>query len=246
MNAARLSVTQIRTCFTRLCLIRTCFRRIRQGLSGIYAPRGGPWSRVLILCLAVAVPYAVLPSPALAQPDSVRTEILIERGLPPDHTPRKALFRAMALPGWGQWYNDQYYKIPIVYAGLAGLTYSVLRNHDQYKLYQRAHLFRISEERLENEGDPNPYAQFEPQYRIVQSDLGSPGTEINSRVLRSRRDRFRRWRDLSVVGSGVFYALSIVDAYVSAHLLTFDVGDELSVNVVPSPLGNSMAVRVRF
>lgn len=153
----------------------------------------------------------------------------------------------MVVPGWGQSYNDQYYKIPIVYAGLAGLTYSILRNHDQYKLYQRAHLFRISEERVNRDQiDSNPYPQFEPQYRTVQTQLGASGTDIQSSVLRSRRDRFRRWRDLSVVGSGVFYALTLVDAYVSAHLLTFDVGGDLSMKVAPSPLGNSMALRLRF
>jgi hypothetical protein len=200
-----------------------------------------------MVCLGGAILLAAWPTASAAQPDSVRTRILVERGLPADHTPRKALLRGVVLPGWGQFYNDQYYKIPIVYAGLAGLTYSILRNHDQYKLYQEAHLFRISEERLnQDQIDRNPYPQFEPQYRRVQSQLGAPGTEIQSAVLRNRRDRFRRWRDLSVVGSGLFYALTLVDAYVSAHLLTFDVGDELSVKVMPSPLGNSMALRLRF
>ena len=200
-----------------------------------------------MVCVGAAILFAAWPSGVTAQPDSVRTRILVEQGLPPDHTPRKALLRGMVLPGWGQLYNDQYYKIPIVYAGLAGLTYSIVQNHDRYKLYQQAHLFRISEERLSrDETDSNPYTQFEPQYRTVQSQLGAPGTEIQSAVLRDRRDRFRRWRDLSVVGSGVFYALSLIDAYVSAHLLTFDVGDKLSVKVVPSPLGNSMALRLHF
>lgn len=211
------------------------------------ASLGAVWAHVVALCLCLLVLSAVVPAPAAAQPDSVRTRILVERGLPPDHTPRKALLRGMVLPGWGQFYNDQYYKIPIVYAGLAGLTYSIFRNHDQYKLYQEAHLYQISEERLsQGQIDSNPYPQFEPQYRTVQSQLATPGTEIRSAILRDRRDRFRRWRDLSVVGSGVFYALTLVDAYVSAHLLTFDVGDELSVKVVPSPFGNSMAVRVHF
>ncbi len=212
-----------------------------------FSKRIRAWTRTLVVCIGVAIVFAAWPSTATAQPDSVRTRILVERGLPPDHTPRKALLRGMVLPGWGQLYNDQYYKIPIVYAGLAGLTYSILQNHDRYKLYQQAHLFRISEERLSrDEIDGNPYTQFEPQYRTVQSQLGAPGTEIQSAVLRDRRDRFRRWRDLSVVGSGVFYALTLVDAYVSAHLLTFDVGDKLSVKVVPSPLGNSMALRLHF
>lgn len=185
--------------------------------------------------------------PVSAQPDSVRTRILVERGLPPDHTPSKALWRAFALPGWGQFYNKQHYKIPIVYAGLAGLTYSILYNHDQYKLYQRAHLFKISEDRVASgQLDSNPYIQFRSQYRLVQQRVSALNAEIPAQRLRSQRDRHRRWRDLSVVGTGLFYVLSVVDAYVSAHLLTFDVGDELSLKVMPSPLGNSAAVRLRF
>jgi hypothetical protein len=54
-----------------------------------------------------------------AQPDSVRTALLKEKGFSPDHSPRGALWRAAAAPGWGQLYNRQYYKIPFVYAGLA-------------------------------------------------------------------------------------------------------------------------------
>jgi hypothetical protein len=208
---------------------------------------GGAGMRITLLLLIAMVGAGLWTAPAAAQPDSVRTRILVERGLPEDHSPRKALWRAFALPGWGQLYNDQYYKMPIVYAGLAGLTYSILRNHDRYKLYQRAHLFKISEERVASgQLSSNPYLQYRTQYRLVQQSISTLNAEIPSRTLRSQRDRYRRWRDLSVVGTGLFYVLTVVDAYVSAHLLTFDVGDELSLKVVPSPMGNSAAIRLQF
>ncbi len=200
----------------------------------------------LLASLLVAITGGAVPS-ACAQPDSVRTRILEERGLPPDHAPRKALWRAFAAPGWGQIYNDQYYKVPIVYAGLAGLIYNVVRTHGNYRLYQRAHLYRISEERVASgQLASNPYLEFRDQYRLVQEQVSSPGFDIQARSLRSQRDRYRRWRDLSIVGGGLFYVLSVVDAYVSAHLLTFDVGDELSMSVMPSPRGNALRLRIRF
>ena len=191
------------------------------------------------------------PRLAEAQPDSVRTAILQERGLPPQHSPRRALWRAAAAPGWGQVYNRQYYKLPFVYAGLAGLAYALYTNNDRYLLYRHAHLYKLEEEQTPDE--PNPFAQFEDEYNAIVADVGG---DLQARLLRAERDRFRRWRDLSIVGVGLFYALTLVDAYVSAHLLTFDVGDDLALRVRPhGPLvspphttssGTGLSVTLRF
>ncbi len=159
-----------------------------------------------------------------------------ERGLPLDHTPRKALWRAFALPGWGQWYNRQYYKIPIAYAGLGGFTAAILTTNQRYLRYRHAALFKLSQERGEN-----AYLQFEDEYQRIRSEVGG---EVSSSVLRQERDRFRRLRDLSVIGLGLYYGLTVLDAYVSAHLLTFDVGEDLSMQVLPVPGGVTAALRV--
>jgi hypothetical protein len=176
--------------------------------------------------------WAAVPLSSVAQPDSVRAQILRERGLPPSHTPSKALWRAAALPGWGQVYNRQYLKLPVVYAGLAGIGYAVFWNNDRYLQYRHAHLFRLEQERTPDA--PNPYSQFEDEYQDIVSDVGG---DLSARQLRQQRDKLRRWRDLSIVGAGLVYVLTIVDAYVSAHLLTFDVGDDLAVNVRPQGPG---------
>ena len=163
-----------------------------------------------------------------AQPDSVRTQILRERGLPPTHTPTRALWRAAALPGWGQVYNRQYLKLPFVYAGLAGMGYAIVWNNSRYVQYRHAHLFRLEQERTPDA--PNPYAQFEGEYQAIVDDVGG---NLSARQLRDQRDKLRRWRDLSIVGTALVYALTLVDAYVSAHLLTFDVDDQLALNIRP-------------
>jgi len=163
-----------------------------------------------------------------AQPDSVRAEILKEKGFSPDHSPRGALLRSVAVPGWGQVYNRQYYKLPFVYAGFGALGFRAYQAHQEYLLFKRAHLFGRGPELVE-EGEPNPYQQYEAQFNEVTDRLG--GGRLGA--MRDRRDQYRRQRNLSIVGTGVFYALTVLDAYISAHLLTFDVGDGLTLRVRP-------------
>ncbi len=196
-------------------------------------PRGW-WLAVLAALLLIGLGRV---EPAVAQPDSTREAILRAKGLPPDHTPEKALKRAVVLPGWGQYYNRQYYKIPLVYAGLAGFAAAIVYTNDRYLLYRHAYLFKAYE------GPDNPYVEFEDEYRMLEERVGG---EIRANVLRREREKYRRYRDLSVVGLGLYYALTVLDAYVSAHLLTFDVGEDLSMHVHPSAQGVTARFRWRF
>jgi len=171
-------------------------------------------------------------STARAQPDSVRAALLKEKGFSPDHSPRGALWRAAAAPGWGQVYNRQYYKIPFVYAGLAGGGYAIYEMNRRYLLFRHANLYKIGQG-----GGDNPYGKFEDDYNQAVERLGGEqrtGGDVSGRQLRTLRDKYRRWRDLSILGTGLFYALTILDAYVSAHLLTFDTGGDLALDVRPT------------
>lgn len=176
-----------------------------------------------------------------AQPDSVRTALLEKEGYPSDHSPRNALWRAAALPGWGQVYNRQYYKLPFVYGGLAGGGYAIYEMNRRYLLYRHANLYQIGKNRKEDEDAKNPYGHFQDDYDEVVAQLGgAQAGSVSGRQLRTLRDKYRRWRDLSILGTGLFYALTVLDAYVSAHLLTFDVGD-VALRVRPTGGGRLMA-----
>lgn len=197
---------------------------------------------VFALVVVVGVAFAV-PKAAQAQPDSVRTQILEARGFSPDHSPRGALWRGAAVPGWGQVYNRQYYKLPFVYGGLAALGYAVYTMHQRYGLHQRAAIFARGQRLTNQEGDIPPviseWQSYEGDYAEVVRRAGGSTDDLSTlplspSQLRQQRDKFRRWRDLSIVGTGLFYALTLVDAYVSAHLLTFDVGEDLAVRVHPT------------
>ena len=126
-----------------------------------------------------------------------------------------------ALPGLGQVYNGKWWKVPIIYGAFGGLIYSAVWNHGKCATYRDAYLIRIDD-------DPTTTDQFEGRY----SDAN----------LRELVDFYQRNRDLSLVFTGVIYALNIIDAGVDAHLKDFDVSDDLTLKVRPTlePMGVNM------
>lgn len=223
----------------------------RTGLHGdgvaenLFAVRCPPMSavRFLLALLVVVGGLIVAPGGAQGQPDSVRAEILREKGFSADHSPRGALWRSAAVPGWGQVYNRQYLKLPLVYGGLAALGYAIYSMNQNYGLHRRAAIFARGQS-LTNQNEDLPpviadWQSYEGDYATVVREAGGSTGDLTSLPLspsqvREQRDTFRRWRDLSIVGTGFFYVLTLVDAYVSAHLLTFDVGGDLALDVRPT------------
>ncbi|MFT6209893.1 MAG: hypothetical protein ACJAYA_000537 [Bacteroidia bacterium] len=129
------------------------------------------------------------------------------------HSPFKATVMSAALPGLGQVYNGKWWKVPIIYGGFGGLIYSSVFNDLQCRTYKEAYLIRIDD-------DPATIDQFEGQF-----------TDANLLELVSR---FQRNRDLSLIFTGVLYALNIIDATVDGHLKDFDVSDDLSLKIRPT------------
>ena len=135
------------------------------------------------------------------------------------HNPGKAAMYAAVFPGLGQIYNKKYWKLPLVYGALGAGIYAITFNHDQYKIYLDGFYTRI---------DDNPVNdQFVGVY--------------DERQLIELQNIYRRWRDLSIILTGVAYGLQILDAYVDAHLFYFDVSDDLTLNWQPSILSNQYA-----
>lgn len=119
----------------------------------------------------------------------------------------------MALPGAGQFYNKSYWKIPVIYAGFAGMGYLVHFNNTRYQQYKKAYILRVDD-------DPATVDEFVDQYS--QDDL------------QTLKSFYRRNRDLSYIVAGLIYVLNIIDASVDAHLFYFNVNDDLSMNLQPS------------
>lgn len=192
--------------------------------------RSTAWLVVLLGC-------ALAPARTHAQPvvaaDTVFAASEAPARLP---SPRGALLRGAVLPGWGQVYNGQLYKLPVVYGALGGLVVLAARYHADYRLYGCAFRWRVYQDEPEH-----PYPACEDEYAQVRD---AQGGDVSAFVLREVRQKKRRGRDLSVIGVGVVYGLTLLDAYVSAHLLDFDVGEDLTLRLAPAPTGFTATLRL--
>lgn len=215
-------------------------------------------SRRAACLLAICIAGLLAVSPVFAQnaetpPDTTQEEsggsFWWSNRLPEDHSPTGALWRAAVLPGWGQFYNRQYIKMPVAWAGIGAVTGLAYFNNQQYLTFRRAALYaQYVDEEVK---DPAFRASYEKEYQRALR-LRGYGTEPRSKPenkqvasdFRTIRDIYRRNRDLSYFGIGIVYGLTILDAYVAAHLLDFDVGEDLTVSVYPMPHGVSAALRV--
>jgi hypothetical protein len=114
------------------------------------------------------------------------------------------------LPGAGQAYNRKYWKLPLVYGGVVGFYYWISYNHKFYIQFRDLYLEGLlSSKNLQN---------LDP---------------VTARA-KDLQNFYRRTRDLAIILSGVFYLLTIVDAYADAHFRSFDITEDLSLYIKPS------------
>ncbi len=126
-------------------------------------------------------------------------------------SPTKAAMLSATLPGLGQIYNRKYWKVPIIYAGLGAVGYFINFNNTEYQKWRKAYTYRV-------DGNPN-----------TVDDFPNHSTE----VLRRAMNYYRRNLEISYIAGGFIYLLGILDAVVDAHLMDFDVSEDLSINVQP-------------
>ncbi len=163
----------------------------------------------------------ILPAKILRTNDSIKLS-----AFKPD--PTRVVWMAAIIPGYGQIINRKYWKLPIVYGGFLGCAYAVSWNSNMYQTYLTAYRDILS-------GDPanTSYLQLIPTGRTMDS-FG--GTSAFTAILKSKQENYRRYRDLSIIATVAYYALTIVDAFVDAQLYDFDISPDLSLRVQPTLL----------
>lgn len=128
------------------------------------------------------------------------------------HSPKKAAWMSALLPGLGQIYNRKYWKLPIVYAGLAVVGYLSYDYYTRFNRYKQSYMFRTGID--PNANDYYPYI-------------------LSSETLYQNWDFYRRNFEITIIAGSLFYVLNIIDAAVDAHLYRFDISDDLSLRVEP-------------
>ncbi len=125
------------------------------------------------------------------------------------NAPAKAAFYSALVPGLGQAYNKKYWKIPLVYIGLGASIYYYSFNQKEYKGFRNEYKKRLAGTSA-GENDAT-YGDFSDDQLI-------------------RGQKFhQRNRDLSALITAGIYLLNIIDANVDAHLMQFNVNDNLTL-----------------
>ncbi len=145
--------------------------------------------------------------------------------------PQRALWLALVIPGGGQIYNRKYWKLPLVYGGFMGCIYAMRWNNMMYKDYAQAYLDIM---------DDDPGTASYNKFLHLGRQITPQNQERYKTIFKKRKDRFRRYRDLSFFVMLGVYAISVIDAYVDAELSAFDLSKDLSLRVRPGVIGNSM------
>lgn len=144
-------------------------------------------------------------------------------------SPKRALWLALVLPGAGQVYNRKYWKLPIFYGGFVGCIYAMTWNNQMYHDYAQAYL---------DITDNDPKTQSYNNFLHLGTTITPSNEERYKNIFKQRKDRYRRWRDLSIFTSIAVYALSVIDAYVDASLSDFDISDDLSLHIAPTVISD--------
>jgi len=135
------------------------------------------------------------------------------------HIPSTATKRSALIPGWGQAYNKQYWKIPLVYGIIAIPTAAYIYNNDMYQKTKFAYEAKFKEAA----GDPSDIAKIDPLLK-----------NLSASSLQSYRNIFRKDRDYSIMWFILTWGINVIDATVSGHLKEFEINNDLSFKIQPT------------
>ncbi|MEN3322888.1 DUF5683 domain-containing protein [Mariniflexile soesokkakense] len=150
-------------------------------------------------------------------PEAISVDSVIEIKNPYNPlSPAKAAFYSAVLPGLGQAYNKRYWKIPIVYGGLATGIYFYSTNNKEYNRYRDAYKSRLA-------GFKTDEFYFDSQ----GNQLSTP--RVTTDGLQRGQKFYRKNKEISLLVTLGIYALNIIDANVDAHLMQYNVDENLSL-----------------
>ncbi|MDE5773559.1 MAG: hypothetical protein K2H86_03780 [Muribaculaceae bacterium] len=151
--------------------------------------------------------------------------------------PSRAVWLSALFPGLGQIYNRRFWKLPIIVAGFMGLGYGTAWNARMFSDYSLAY-----QDIMDDDPDTKSYMDFFPP--TVSED--SLDKSWLAQTFKSRKDYYRRNRDLCIICCVGVYLLCMVDAYVDAHLTHFDISPNLSMDVAPAIISDPLDAKPKL
>ncbi len=125
--------------------------------------------------------------------------------------PGRATLYSALLPGLGQIYNGELFKVPIYWGGMMASVHYLMNFNTNYKRFKRIH---------------NEATSTDPEI--------SANVPISGETAKWYRDVYRRYRDYSIVATALVYLLQVIDANVFAYMHDFEVTDDISMRIEPA------------
>ena len=167
----------------------------------------------LILLLICNINFSQRIQNNLAIKDSVfkqsKRSLRLKRLINDPLTPSKAAFYSAIIPGLGQAYLGKAWKIPIIYSAIGASLYYFDLNNKEMNEYRNAYKRRLN-------------GFFDDRFL----ELAIP---ITTEQLLLGMEFHKNYRDIALVLAALSYMHNILEANVSAHLLQFNVSEDLSV-----------------
>lgn len=137
---------------------------------------------------------------------------LFSQNIATKHSSKKASTLSAILPGAGQVYNKQAWKIPIIYAGAGVATYLAINNYNNAVKFKTEYYNRIE----------NNTAELLTDY-----------SKYSDESILSLYNAYNKNFQLSIVAGVAVYLLNIIDAMVYGHLYEFNIDENLSAKISP-------------
>ena len=183
-------------------------------------------ARIVVLALLVLVgalsAVAQTDTGSLGRPDSVSVSVVSKQKTSPssttrvaaheEHSATKALLWSL-LPGAGQVYNRQAWKIPIIYGAFAGVGYFVYYEATNMKKFKTEYLYRVNHDGA--------------------TQLAAYSNYPTSNIY-NMYQYYNKYFQLSIIIGVAVYGLNLIDAYVFGHLFSYDISDDISLSASPS------------
>ena len=152
----------------------------------------------------------------------------IQRLIADPLTPSKAAFYSAIIPGLGQAFLGKGWKVPIIYAAIGASLYYYDLNNKEMNSYRTAYKRRLN-------------GFFDDEY--LETEI-----PITTDQLLLGMEFHKNYRDIAIILAAASYMLNILEANVSAHLLQFNVNDDLSVtpNIILDKQITGIQLAVKF